>query len=168
MGPRARSSLLICAIVYLMCGDAQQASDDSVWRGFSVRCGNDDNISSGDKSDSCHGVRLVRRIVQRMLDDLRRRRSLEIVEGVSLVRSDAAAAAAAEEDGPERDGRWLRSFGNASWIVKFLRSRELRIKLPSLLPANLEQAVEQSLPNSADEGTMLRLCVYSPVVVRCF
>lgn len=112
-----------------------------MWKGFSVTCNNDEKGEVTNVSVSCHGIRLVRKIVQKLLEDAKRKRSLEIMDGVSLVEKD-------HEEGFNRGARVLKEPGYTSTVMNFLENRELRIKLPSFLPANLEDAIEASLPSS--------------------
>lgn len=97
------------------------------WKGFSVSCLSETNATS------CHGVRLVRKIVQTLLEEARRKKNLEIVDGISLVQSESA------EDARSGD----KEVGT---IVGFLENRELRIRLGNLMPDNWEAAVQESLP----------------------
>ncbi|XP_023289770.1 uncharacterized protein LOC105703589 [Orussus abietinus] len=92
-------------------------------------------------SVSCHGVRIVKRVVQQLLDKSARSPVLEITDGVSLV--DGL------QDGEARKARFLKGFGTVGPFLEFLEGRELRIKLPSLVPDNLENAIRDSLPSIA-------------------
>ncbi|XP_008214978.1 uncharacterized protein LOC103317766 [Nasonia vitripennis] len=134
--------LLVLAILLVIENDGVVGqSNDTVWKGFSVTCNNDDKGEVTNVSVSCHGIRLVRKIVQKLLEEAKRKRSLEIVDGVSLVQKD-------EEEGFNRGARVLKESGQTSTVMSFLENRELRIKLPSFLPANLEDAIEGSLPSA--------------------
>lgn len=162
MGPAARSHYLVLgALLMLLLGGRCRAEGTTgngtgttaTWKGFSVACTSEE-LQGQDGLASCHGIRLVRRIVQGLLEEVGKRRSLEIADGVSLVQRDEE-----EEDGTKRAGRVLKGFGEMRWIVRFLEGRELRIGLPSLLPGNWVAAVEGSLP-ATDEGN-LWICAIS-------
>ncbi|XP_011505160.1 PREDICTED: uncharacterized protein LOC105367980 [Ceratosolen solmsi marchali] len=138
-------SLLILGIFFVVnCRNVHADVNDTIWKGFSVMCMSDENNEIMNLSVSCHGVKLVRKIVQKFLEEFKKKRNLEILDGVSLVKSDI-------EDVSSRNGRALNRFGQIGSMVKLLENRELRIKLPSLLPENFESAIEESLP-STEQG----------------
>lgn len=88
-------------------------------------------------SVSCQGVRMVRSLVQRLLDDTAKRPIIEVMRGVTLVQLKDAS----------RDSRNLKSNSSPfNKFIEFLRGRELRINLPNLVPDSLSAAVRQSLP----------------------
>ena len=111
------------------------------WKGFSVSCSSEDpqNVSV-----SCHGVRIVRRIVQQLLEKSSNQRSVELFDGISLVDTKGG--------GSIRSARVLKGSGNFGSILQFLEGRELRIKLPRFFPSNIEAALEDSLPTSSNQG----------------
>lgn len=116
---------------------AAAAAEGNDWQGYSVACHRTDE--HGDGSLYCHGIRLVRRIVQGLLEEAKGKRSIEVADGVSLVRLDETMMEAT------RDGRVLNGFGQVGPIVSFLGDRELRIRLQNLIPGNWEAAVEKTL-----------------------
>ncbi|XP_014212819.1 uncharacterized protein LOC106642521 [Copidosoma floridanum] len=143
-----RSSLLPILVVVLAivcsCGRSKAQIIDAAWKGFSVSCpSEEDRVANA--SVACQGVRLVRKIVQKMLEDVRRNRSLEILDGVSLVETGGDGGSSS------RSARVLKDFGQIGSVLGFLENRELRIKLSSLMPDNLEAAVNASLV-LADQG----------------
>lgn len=115
------------------CGSTDQNPKDP-WRGFSIACSSEDPKNS---SISCHGVRIVKRVIQQLLDSATT--NIEITDGVSLVDSEGAGAAV-------RRARNLKGLGTMGPILGFLEGKELRVKLPNLLPANFEDAIRDSLP----------------------
>ena len=117
--------------------DANDTKDPFV--AFSTDCSNSD---SKNVSVSCYGVRIVRKIVQQLLEKTSNEPNIEIFDGVSLVEVPGA--------GPMRKGRLMKGFGSMGSLIQFLEGRELRIKLPSFLPQNIESALRESLP--ADQG----------------
>lgn len=80
--------------------------------------------------------------MQQLLEKSNKEPNIEIFDGVSLVEVPGA--------GPIRKGRFMKGFGNMGTLMQFLEGRELRIKLPSFLPQNIESALQESLP--ADQG----------------
>lgn len=139
-----RRCLLLCLLV--ACVAAQAYSTDindtkDAWSTFSSDCSNAD---SKNISVSCYGVRIVRKIVQQLLEKSSREPNIEIFDGVSLVEVPGA--------GPIRKGRFLKGFGSMGTLVQFLEGRELRIKLPSIFPQNIESALQESLP--VDQGSL--------------
>ena len=139
---RPAAILLVPAIVLIVCSwEVRAEGNDTMWKGFSVSCTNEERNETTNASVSCHGIRLVRKIVQKLLEDTKKKRSLEILDGVSLVEREGKAASS-------RSGRVLKDYGAMGSVIKFLENRELRIKLPSFLPSNLESAIERSLPSS--------------------
>jgi hypothetical protein len=140
------SRLLLILGIYLVVnyGKVDAEVNGTIWKGFSVTCSSDENSEIMNLSVSCHGIRLVRKIVQKLLEDVKKKRSLDISDGVSLIEKR-------DEDISFRNGRVLNRFGPIGSVLNFLQNRELRIKLPSLLPGNLESAIEGSLP-SVEQG----------------
>lgn len=140
-----RRCLALCLLIVCVLSTATRAHsadvDDGkdVWSGLSNGCANTDtkNISV-----SCYGVRIVRKMVQQLLEKSSEEPNIEIFDGVSLV--EVAGA------GPIRKGRLLKGFGSMGTLIQFLEGRELRIKLPSFLPQNIESALQESLP--AEQG----------------
>ncbi|XP_012145818.1 uncharacterized protein LOC105663148 [Megachile rotundata] len=140
IGHGERGRLLLCLLV--VCALSRVSSVDTndtkdVWNGFSSGCADAKNLSV-----SCYGVRIVRKIVQQLLEKSSQEPNIEIFDGVSLVE--------VPNSGPTRKGRLMKGFGNMGSLVQFLEGRELRIKLPSFLPQNIESALQESLP--ADQG----------------
>ncbi|XP_017891456.1 uncharacterized protein LOC108631803 [Ceratina calcarata] len=129
--------LLVC--VFAERAHADDIGDKDAWDGLSTGCSNAD---SKNVSVSCYGVRIVRKIVQQLLEKSSKEPNIEIFEGVSLVEVPGAE--------PTRKGRFMKGFGNMGTLMQFLEGRELRIKLPSFLPQNIESALEASLP--VEEG----------------
>lgn len=132
--------LVICIISTIEHAHSLDTNDtkDS-WGGFATGCSSADNKNL---SVSCYGVRIVRKIVQQLLEKSTKEPNIEIFDGVSLVEVPGA--------GPNRKGRLMKGFGSMGSLVQFLEGRELRIKLPSFLPQNIESALQESLP--VDQG----------------
>ncbi|XP_020286818.1 keratin, type I cytoskeletal 10-like [Pseudomyrmex gracilis] len=116
---------------------ADNAKD--AWTGFSTSCVAED---SKNISVSCHGVRIVRKIVQQLLETTSKERNIELFDGISLVETSGS--------GSSRKARVLKGFGGLGPVLQFLEGRELRIKLPSLLPPNIESVLKESLPSEAE------------------
>lgn len=117
-------------------------------------------------SVSCYGIRIVRRIVQQFLERSSQEPNLEILDGVSLVEVPASAS-------PLRKGKFMKGFGGVGSLMQFLEGRELRIKLPALLPQNLETALQESLPvdqGSSSTRDSIRYPKYSSLLISpvCF
>lgn len=125
-------ALVVCALSIVDTIDAATAED--AWTGFSTSCATED---SKNMSVSCHGVRIVRKIVQQLLETTSKERNIELFDGVSLI----------EVPGSNRKSKALKGFGGLGPFIQFLEGRELRIKLPSLLPPNMETALKESLPS---------------------
>lgn len=121
--------------------DAASAADHAkdAWTGFSTSCAAED---AKNMSISCHGVRIVRKIVQQMLETTGKERDIELFDGVSLVEVPGS--------GSLRKARVLKGFGGLGPFLQFLEGRELRVKLPSLLPPNIETALQESLPSESE------------------
>lgn len=127
-------TLVICALWIVDKIDAATAENaKDAWTGFSTSCVTDDSKNT---SVSCHGVRIVRKIVQQLLENTIKERNIELFDGVSLV----------EVPGFLRKARVLKGFGGLGPFLQFLEGRELRVKLPSLFPPNMETALKESLP----------------------
>ncbi|XP_046143126.1 uncharacterized protein LOC114879352 [Osmia bicornis bicornis] len=125
--------LIVCVLSTATSADTNDTKD--VWSGFSTGCSSTD---AKNLSVSCYGVRIVRKIVQQLLEKSSKEPNIEIFDGVSLVEVPGS--------GPARKGRLMKGFGNMGTLVQFLEGRELRIKLPSILPQNIESALQESLP----------------------
>lgn len=117
------------------------------WTGFSTSCAAED---SKNISVSCHGVRIVRKIVQQLLETTSKERNIELFDGISLVETSGS--------GSSRKARVLKGFGGLGPVLQFLEGRELRIKLPSLLPPNIESVLKESLPSEAEGWLTLLFC----------
>lgn len=131
-------TLVICALWIVDTIDAATAENaKDAWTGFSTSCVTDDSKNT---SVSCHGVRIVRKIVQQFLENTIKERNIELFDGVSLV----------EIPGSLRKARVLKGFGGLGPFLQFLEGRELRVKLPSLLPPNMETALKESLPSDSE------------------
>lgn len=138
----ARLLLASCALSVVRTIDAAAAAADNAkdsWTGFSTSCAAED---AKNMSVSCHGVRIVRKIVQQLLETTSKERNIELFDGVSLVEVPGG--------GSSRKARVLKGFGGLGPFVQFLEGRELRIKLPSLLPPNIESALQESLPSEVE------------------
>lgn len=140
--PLFRLLIAICALTIVdaiveAAATADHAKD--AWTGFSMSCAAED---AKNLSVSCHGVRIVRKIVQQLLENTGKERDIELFDGVSLV--DVAGS------GSPRKARVLKGFGGLGPFLQFLEGRELRVKLPSLLPPNIETALQESLPSEAE------------------
>ncbi|XP_072761437.1 uncharacterized protein [Anoplolepis gracilipes] len=136
---RRRLHICLTLVIYALwivntidAATTENAKDE--WTGFSTSCVTDDSKNA---SLSCHGVRIVRKIVQQLLENTIKERNIELFDGVSLV----------EVPGSFRKSRVLKGFGGLGPFVQFLEGRELRIKLPSLFPPNMETALKESLPS---------------------
>lgn len=128
-------TLVICALWIV--GTIDAATSENVkdaWTGFSTSCVTDDPKNA---SVSCHGVRIVRKIIQQLLENTVKERDIELFDGVSLV----------EVPGSVRKAKVMKGFGNLGPFLQFLEGRELRVKLPSLFPPNMETALKESLPS---------------------
>lgn len=79
----------------------------------------------GNLSASCHGVRIVRKIVQKLLEEGEKNRSIEIMDGLTIVKTE-------DEEESKAPSTYARGFGNIGAVMRFLRGRELRIRLPKL------------------------------------
>ncbi|XP_011646093.1 heterogeneous nuclear ribonucleoprotein A0-like [Pogonomyrmex barbatus] len=132
-------ALAICAFFTIDASDAATNETKDSWTGFSTSCTSED---SKNVSVSCHGVRIVRKIVQQFLETTSKERDIELFDGVSLVEAPG--------NGSSRKARVLKGFGGLGPFFQFLEGRELRIKLPSLLPSNFETALKESLPSESE------------------
>lgn len=139
--------LTICALSIVDTIDAAAttasaaAADNAknAWTGFSTSCATED---AKNMSMSCHGVRIVRKIVQQMLETTSKERDIELFDGVSLVEVPGS--------GSPRKARVFKGYGGLGPFLQFLEGRELRVKLPSLLPPNVETALQESLPSESE------------------
>lgn len=145
-GDRRGRCLAIClsVVVCVFCIASQASAtdvngtrDEAGW----ADCSGAD--ASKNISVSCYGIRIVRRIVQQFLERSSEQPDLEIFDGVSLVEVEPALS---------RKGKLMKGFGSVGNLMQFLEGRELRIKLPALLPQNLEAALQESLP--VDQGSI--------------
>ncbi|XP_071557014.1 uncharacterized protein [Temnothorax nylanderi] len=132
-------ALAICAFLIVDTIDAATDESKDTWTGFSTSCTSEDSKNA---SVSCHGVRIVRKIVQQLLETTSKERNIELFDGVSLVEVPGS--------GSSRKARVLKGFGGLEPFLQFLEGRELRVKLPSLLPPNIETALKESLPSEAE------------------
>lgn len=109
----------------------------NAWKDFSTDCSAEEpkNLSV-----SCQGVRIVRRVVQQLLENSSKESDIEIFDGISLVEVEDASSS--------RKGRFLKGFGSMTPLLQFLEGRELRVKLPKLLPQNFETAFEKTMTSS--------------------
>lgn len=144
LGLGDRRGLALCILLVSVTVARAQSADTNetkdAWGGFTTGC------SAGDTKNmsvSCYGVRIVRKIVQQLLEKSSKEPNIEIFDGVSLVEVPGP--------GPARKGRLMKGFGGIGSVIQFLEGRELRIKLPSFLPQNIETAIQESLP--AEEGS---------------
>ncbi|KZC11143.1 hypothetical protein WN55_02504 [Dufourea novaeangliae] len=141
LGDRRMSAMCLLIVFVLVehsyAVDTNETKD--TWSGLTNGCSNMDNKNL---SVSCYGVRIVRKIVQQLLEKSSKEPNIEIFDGVSLVEVPGS--------GPNRKGRLMKGFGGMGTLVQFLEGRELRIKLPSFLPQNIERAFQESLP--AEQG----------------
>lgn len=126
--------LTVGAVVHGYHQDPKDFAKDP-WRGIPMVCSTEDPKNT---SISCHGVRIVKRVIQQLLESAANVPSIEITEGISLVEST---------DGQNRRARNMKNS-----ILGFLEDRELRVKLPSLLPGNFEAAIKESLPRARGDG----------------
>lgn len=134
--------LTIYALSIVGAVDAVAADNaKEAWTGFSTSCAAED---AKNMSMSCHGVRIVRKIVQQMLESTSKERDIELFDGVSLVEVPGS--------GSPRKARVLKGFGGLGPLLQFLEGKELRVKLPSLLPPNIETALQESLPSESEGG----------------
>ncbi|XP_014475623.1 PREDICTED: uncharacterized protein LOC106744953 [Dinoponera quadriceps] len=133
----ARRRPLVRLILLTICAlSLADAADKDAWTSASAPCEDAKNMSI-----SCHGVRIVRKIVQQMLESTGKERDIELFDGVTLVEVPS---------GSTRKARVLKSFGTLGPFLQFMEGRELRVKLPSLLPANIETALQESLPSESE------------------
>ncbi|KYM78024.1 hypothetical protein ALC53_11491 [Atta colombica] len=130
-------TLAICAFFIVDTIDAATNESKDTWTGFSTSCTSEDSKNA---SVSCHGVRIVRKIVQQLLETTSKERDIQLFDGISLV----------EVPGSSRKARVLKGFGGLGPFLQFLEGRELRVKLPSLFPSNFETALKESLPSEAE------------------
>lgn len=141
---------LIAILIFLSTADcdARKILKDG-WKGFSVSCTGEDpqNVSV-----SCHGVRIVRRIVQQLLEKSSNQKSVELFDGISLVDTKGGESM--------RSARVLKGSGNFESIIQFLEGREIRIKLPSFFPDNMEAAFVENLPTSSNQGELIYKFMY--------
>ncbi|KAF7987587.1 hypothetical protein HCN44_003450 [Aphidius gifuensis] len=99
------------------------------WRDLPLICSMEDpkNISV-----SCHGVRIIKRVVQELLETAANAPTIELFDGISLIKNNNFNV---------RNSRTIKDF-----IHDFLEGKELRMKLQSLLPNSIESSVIDSIP----------------------
>ena len=112
--------------------------NDTFWGGYTQSCSSEDRNSK--TSMSCSGIKIVRKMVHQFLEDSRRKKSWEVMDGVTLISVD-------DEELEERTGRRLSNIGEMNAILKVLENRELRIRLENLFPENFQTALKESLPS---------------------
>ncbi|XP_011314567.1 uncharacterized protein [Fopius arisanus] len=123
-----------CAMILVISGESYRQDDKEYakdpWKGIPMVCSVEDpkNISI-----SCHGVRIVKRVIQQLLERAAHAPRIQITDGISIIQPN------------DRDKR-ARTMKNS--MFGFLEGRELRVKLPCLLPDNFENVVKESLPSS--------------------
>ncbi|XP_066581960.1 uncharacterized protein [Prorops nasuta] len=132
MGYSPSILLIFVMSISIAACDQDIKSLNIVWKGFTRTC---DSMDPGNSSISCHGVRIVRRIVQEFLERSAARPSIEIFNGISLVKKSSAT---------DRKARLIHSGS----IMDFLENRQLQVKLTDILPYNFESLIATSLPNS--------------------
>lgn len=92
----------------------------------------DDEELSRNSSITCHGVKIVRRVMAQLLDSPR---NFQLADGVQLVRISTSASGEVSSEPTFRSLQ--KDNGNLlSRVQKFLSSHELRIRLPDLLPSS--------------------------------
>ncbi|KAG7190711.1 hypothetical protein KM043_006788 [Ampulex compressa] len=131
--------LLVCALT--MASAVRSTATDgakATWSGFSTSCTAND---AKNLSVSCQGVRIMRRIVQQLLERTSKEPQIQLFEGVSLVEASG--------EGSSRKARVLKDFGSFGSVLQFLEGRELRIRLPSLLPETVDAAIKESMKNDS-------------------
>jgi hypothetical protein len=94
-------------------------------------CPDDDELSRN-SSITCHGVKIVRRVMAQLLDSPR---NLQLADGVQLVQIPSSASSGTSS---ETTFRSLHKDNKSllSRIQKFLSTHELRIRIPDLLPSS--------------------------------
>ncbi|CAB0030514.1 unnamed protein product [Trichogramma brassicae] len=152
---KIRSLLLIVVVVVLLASSFVSANPrngthggGASWAGYTVTCTQDDgNVR---RTVSCQGARMVRSIVLRLLEEGGKRGSWRILDGVDLVQRRLNET---EEGTTKRySERKIDDKGGIGSILKFMESRELRIRLSNLFPKHFEAAVKDSLPSSMNQG----------------
>ncbi|KAH0557698.1 hypothetical protein KQX54_010437 [Cotesia glomerata] len=95
------------------------------WKGLPMLCAKEDprNVSL-----SCHGVRIVKRVIQELLERAASTKRIQITDGISIVGNSAD-----DVHSMDRRGRTLKST-----VLGLFEGKELRIKLSSLMPFDLE------------------------------
>ncbi|XP_043472586.1 uncharacterized protein LOC122505170 [Leptopilina heterotoma] len=145
MVPKMQFKRIIIICLFLIftsqvkCNSSKNLKD--AWKGFSMSCTNEDpqNVSV-----SCHGVRIVRRIVQQLLENTAKKRSIELFDGVTLVNINNNNNNNNNNDA--KSSRSARLLMGPKSLLQFFDGKELRIKLPNFLPGNIESAFRASLP----------------------
>lgn len=99
------------------------------WHGLPMICSIEDpkNVSI-----SCHGVRIIKRVIQQLLDTAVESSSIEITDGITLIKNKHYNV---------RNSRTIKDS-----IVNFFEGIELKLKLQSLLPSNIESSIVESIP----------------------
>lgn len=136
---RAVVSLLVISGLSLVVAATEDPSTSS-WTsgvgGLLVSCDNSYNVNeSSADSSTCRGIRMMRSFVRRMLENASRRKDIQLFDGVNLVERENATGSQGVQQG--------RSVGDS--VMSFLSDRELRIKLPKLLPSNYESVLKNGL-----------------------
>jgi hypothetical protein len=94
-------------------------------------CPEDEELSRN-SSITCHGVKIVRRVLAQLLDSPR---SLQLADGVQLVRIPSSGSGRMSSEptfrSMQKDNRSL-----LTRIQKFLSNHEIRIRIPDLLPSS--------------------------------
>ncbi|XP_057340906.1 uncharacterized protein LOC130677981 [Microplitis mediator] len=96
------------------------------WKGLPMLCSKEDprNVSI-----SCHGVRIVKRVIQQLLERAATTSRIQITDGISIVDEETRGSV----QSGDRKARTLQST-----ILGLFEGKELRIKLSSLLPFDWE------------------------------
>ncbi|XP_015173239.1 PREDICTED: homeobox protein Wariai-like [Polistes dominula] len=120
----------------------------NVWKDLSNDCTKEEETKN--LSVSCQGVRIVRKVVQQFLKNSSKQPDIEIFDGINLV----------EVKDPNnintRKGRFLKGFGSMTPLLQFLEGRELRVRLPKLLPADFDTIFENTLTAASSNGEARR------------
>ncbi|KAI4495716.1 hypothetical protein M0802_008339 [Mischocyttarus mexicanus] len=128
----------ICLSNVLATDRGQPKDFANAWKDLSTDCSSD---LSNNLSVSCQGVRIVRKVVQQFLENSSKGSDIEIFDGISLV--DVK-----DDPSNSRKGRFLKGFGSMTPLLQFLEGRELRVKLPKLLPDDFQSNLENTLTAS--------------------
>lgn len=114
-------------------------------------CPEDEELSRN-SSITCHGVKIVRRVMAQLLDSPR---NLQLADGVQLVRIPSSGPNRMSSEptfrSMHKDNRSL-----LTRIQKFLSNHELRIRVADLLPSSEEWSRILQQLGQDKEGTVLR------------